>query len=82
MKRFTKQLGQGMTEYIIIVALIAIAAIGIYSVFGDTVTDQMGNMTQELSGGTATADVKSDADLTTQTSEKGLSTYVDSDTVQ
>ncbi len=57
MKRFMKQLGQGMTEYIIIVALIAIAAIGIYSVFGDTITDQMGNMTAELSGGTATSDV-------------------------
>ena len=82
MKRFMKQIGQGMTEYIIIVALIAIAAIGIYSMFGDTITDQMGNMTQELSGGTATADVKADADLTTQTSEKGLATYVDSDTTQ
>ncbi len=82
MKRFMKQIGQGMTEYIIIVALIAIAAIGIYSMFGDTITDQMGNMTEELSGGTATADVKSDSDLTTQTSEKGMSTYVDSDTTQ
>jgi Flp pilus assembly pilin Flp len=29
--------GQGMTEYIIIVALIAVAAIGIYRLFGDTV---------------------------------------------
>ena len=78
MKRLTKQLGQGMTEYIIIVALIAIAAIGIYSVFGDTVTDQMGNMTQELSGGAATADVVQEAAITNQTSQKGLDTYVDS----
>ena len=29
--------GQGMTEYIIIVALIAIAAIGIISLFGDNI---------------------------------------------
>ncbi len=29
--------GQGMTEYIIIVALIAIAAIGVVSLFGDNV---------------------------------------------
>lgn len=59
MKRFMKQLGQGMTEYIIIVALIAIAAIGIYTLFGDVIRDQMGAMTQELAGGTganATAD--------------------------
>lgn len=78
MKGFVKQLGQGMTEYIIIVALIAIAAIGIYSMFGDTVTDQMGNMTQELSGGAATADVKTDADLATGTQQRGLGDYQDS----
>ncbi len=29
--------GQGMTEYIIIVALIAISAIGVVSVFGDNI---------------------------------------------
>ncbi len=32
-----KQKGQGMTEYIIIVALIAIAAIGAFTMFGDVV---------------------------------------------
>ncbi len=50
MKRYCKQLGQGMTEYIIIVALIAIAAIAVYGFFGDTIRGQMGAMTQELSG--------------------------------
>lgn len=50
MKRMFKQLGQGMTEYIIIVALIAIAAIAIYGFFGDTIRGQMGIMTQELAG--------------------------------
>lgn len=78
MKRFMKQLGQGMTEYIIIVALIAIAAIGIYSLFGDTITDQMGNMTEELSGGSATKDVVDSTKLTNATSQKGLDTFEDS----
>jgi len=50
MKGFMKQLGQGMTEYIIIVALIAIAAIAAYSFFGDTVRSQVGNMAAELGG--------------------------------
>lgn len=50
MKRFIKQLGQGMTEYIIIVALIAIAAIGVYTIFGDVVRNQVGGMAQELAG--------------------------------
>ncbi len=52
-----KQLGQGMTEYIIIVALIAIAAITIYGLFGDTVRGQMGAMTQELAGQDGTGNV-------------------------
>ena len=42
-----RQLGQGMTEYIIIVALIAIAAIGVYSFFGQTTRQQTA---QELPG--------------------------------
>ncbi len=51
-----KQLGQGMTEYIIIVALIAIAAITVYNLFGDTVRNQVGDMAAELGGGTSTGD--------------------------
>lgn len=46
-----RQLGQGMTEYIIIVALIAIAAITVYNLFGDTVRGQVGDMAAELGGG-------------------------------
>jgi len=49
-KSRVKQLGQGMTEYIIIVALIAIAAIAVYSIFGETVRTQVGNMSKELGG--------------------------------
>jgi Flp pilus assembly pilin Flp len=45
-----KQIGQGMTEYIIIVALIAIAAIAVYGFFGDAIRGQVGAMTQELAG--------------------------------
>ena len=50
MIRKFRQLGQGMTEYIIIVALIAIAAIAVYGFFGDTIRGQMGAMSKELSG--------------------------------
>lgn len=78
MKRMIKQVGQGMTEYIIIVALIAIAAIGVYSLFGDTVTDQMGAMTQELSGGTGKVTAKTDTDMKASTTQKGLSDYTES----
>jgi len=55
MKQYLKQLGQGMTEYIIIVALIAIAAIAAYSFFGSTLRSQVGGMAAELAGDDATA---------------------------
>ncbi len=47
--------GQGMTEYIIIVALIAIAAIGVYSAFGQTLRGQMAAIAQSLAGQSANA---------------------------
>lgn len=39
-----------MTEYIIIVALIAIAAIGVYTAFGGIVRGQTGVIAHELAG--------------------------------
>jgi Flp pilus assembly pilin Flp len=47
---WTSQSGQGMMEYIIIVALIAVAAIGIYSAFGKTVRTQTAGLAKELAG--------------------------------
>jgi len=45
-----KQRGQGMTEYIIIVALIAVAAIGVYSMFGQAIRHQVAGLSKEVSG--------------------------------
>ena len=53
------QLGQGMTEYIIITALIAIAAIGAVMYFGQTARHQIGGMAEELSGHSASSDIQS-----------------------
>ncbi|WP_394561166.1 Flp family type IVb pilin [Aquipseudomonas alcaligenes] len=52
-KSRVRQLGQGMTEYIIIVALIAISAIVVYNLFGSTVREQVGDMAAELGGNDA-----------------------------
>lgn len=49
-RRKNKQLGQGMTEYIIIVALIAVSAIGVYSLFGKALRDQTAGLANEMSG--------------------------------
>jgi Flp pilus assembly pilin Flp len=42
--------GQGMTEYVIIVALIAIAAIGVVTVFGNNILKLFGASTDALAG--------------------------------
>ncbi len=51
-KRIT---GQGMTEYIIIVAMIALAAIVAVGTFGGVVKDQFASMATDLSGGNGAA---------------------------
>ena len=63
-----KQLGQGMTEYIIIVALIAIVAITVFNIFGDTVRGQVGNMAAELGGGDGQSDLST---IETRASSEG-----------
>ncbi|MBJ7311690.1 pilus assembly protein [Rugamonas sp. CCM 8940] len=50
-----KQTGQGMTEYIIIVALIAVAAIAVTQLFGATIRNQMAGIAKEVSGTNGTA---------------------------
>jgi len=42
--------GQGMTEYIIIVAVIAIAAISIYTIFGKQIRSGVAMLTGQLGG--------------------------------
>jgi len=51
------QLGQGMTEYIIIVALIAVAAIGVTREFGGVVSNQTAAIAQEVAGNNGAAQV-------------------------
>jgi len=48
--RKSQQRGQGMTEYIIIVALIAVAAIAVYQLFGATVRNQTAGVAMEVAG--------------------------------
>ncbi|MCL2590948.1 MAG: hypothetical protein FWD67_08765 [Betaproteobacteria bacterium] len=49
-RRYARQAGQGMTEYIIIVAVIAIASIAVYTFFGDTLRHQTAAAATALAG--------------------------------
>ena len=82
-----KQFGQGMMEYIIIVALIAIAAIGVYSMFGKTVRNQSAGLAKELAGkdaagALANADTSSGEAETRGDVTKGMANYNESNDQQ
>jgi len=75
-----RQFGQGMTEYIIITALVAIAAIAAVTFFGGTVRAQIGAMGKELGGNDATSTInraKNQGNLagTAGDASKNLNTY-------
>ena len=53
--RSSEPTGQGMTEYIIVVAVVAVAAIGVYSMLGQTIRNQTAGIAQEISGNDAGA---------------------------
>ncbi len=75
--------GQGMTEYLIVVALIAVAAIGVYSLLGQTLRSQTAGLALELSGqdaASAIGSAKSQASSAQSgaATRKGLENYNDS----
>jgi Flp pilus assembly pilin Flp len=45
--------GQAMVEYIIIVAVVAIAALVLFGMFGDTIKSKLGGAVDALDGGSA-----------------------------
>ncbi|HEY8605870.1 MAG TPA: hypothetical protein VIM12_01990 [Noviherbaspirillum sp.] len=75
----SKQAGQGMTEYIVIVALIAVAAIATYQFFGQTIRNQTAGIAQEVAGNSAdaarSAAAAAAANATTEGRIKGLDNY-------
>lgn len=54
-----RQTGQGMTEYLVVVALIAVAAIGVYTLFGQTIRNQTAGLALEVAGRDAGAAIGS-----------------------
>jgi Flp pilus assembly pilin Flp len=49
-ERASKRSGQGLTEYIIVVALVAIAAIGVVNIFGNQLRHQFSTIIASMSG--------------------------------
>jgi Flp pilus assembly pilin Flp len=73
LRRLNREDGQGMTEYIIIVALIAIAAIGVVTVFGRNIREVFVASTNALGG----SKTNSQATTGAKTKPKDLKNMVD-----
>ena len=56
--RLHSQRGQGRTEYIIIVALVAVAAIAVYQFFGQVLRAQTAAIAKELAGEDGTQETR------------------------
>ena len=77
-KSGTNRRGQGLTEYIIVVALVAIAGIGIVNVFGNQLRNQFHAIVKAMAG-SETGKVESLAPSAgKEANQKNLSTYAGS----
>jgi Flp pilus assembly pilin Flp len=65
----SQQRGQGMSEYIIIVAMVAVGAIAVFTNFGGVIRNQVAGMANELSGQDGDPSIKA-----AQTSAKAADT--------
>lgn len=78
--KFQLQRGQGMTEYIVIVALVAVAAIAVYQFFGQTIRSQTSGIAAEVAGQSASTAIQNAQSAAQQaegegTTVKGLDSY-------
>ena len=72
-----RQRGQGMVEYIIIVAVVALGSIAVYAAFGDVLRAQVGNATDVLGGTTKShaTDITDATTKATNNAKKDMSSY-------
>jgi len=78
-KMFRSKNGQGMSEYLIILALVAIATIGAVVWFADNVREQIANISEEITGQDAVVDFDKWSRQASATGQYDLDTYTDSD---
>ena len=72
-----RQRGQGMVEYIIIVAVLALGSIAVYAAFGDMLRAQVSNATSVLGGEAkqSTGDMTTAKDNAKNNTKKTLQNY-------
>lgn len=69
--------GQGLVEYGIILVLVAVAAIGVFAIFGNTIKDKIAQVTAAITGDTASYEKARDA---SESKGRQAATATESDT--
>ena len=77
-KGFRNIKGQGLTEYIIVVALVAIAAIGIVNIFGNQLRNQFATIITAMSGSSQAKVESLASDAKKEANQKSLADYAGS----
>lgn len=77
-KPYRNRRGQGLTEYVIVVALVAIAAIGIVNIFGNQLRNQFSTIITAMSGSSKSKVESLSDDAQKETNKKTLSSYAGS----
>ena len=75
MRKNKKQKGQSLTEYLILVALVAISSIGVVRLLGQTARVQLSNITNALQGSRA-RQIKAEDVRESHHSQKDLSNFM------
>lgn len=70
-----KQTGQGMTEYIVILALVVVSAIGVYSLLGKTVRNQVAGVAKEIAGQSSSQELNEAKGAAQEASSKAKQNY-------
>ncbi|HJD45163.1 MAG TPA: hypothetical protein H9906_09095 [Candidatus Paenalcaligenes intestinipullorum] len=70
MSKIRTQRGQGMTEYIVIVALVAVAAIAVFQFFGQVIRSQTVAIAHEIAGEDGTQYSESAANAAQQSADQ------------
>lgn len=74
--RLTNRRGQGMIEYLILVAIVAVGAIGVVRVVGANVSIQFANVAKALGSGTESSPIQAEALSADLYSRKDLSNFL------
>ncbi|MCB0378548.1 MAG: Flp family type IVb pilin [Bdellovibrionales bacterium] len=75
MPSFKSKKGQGMVEYMVIVAMMAVATMGIMRVLSQTTQGKFAKITQSLQGGTASIEVQVDKVDSNHFKKKDMSNF-------